>query len=126
MVKGDQLGMRTGGTTTGMSLAIVLVGLACLGCGLMLYSLQHGVNVGVLADQELIDRINRGVTHCTGMSLEKYASASLEYHQSLRRMFFAIARLFILFGVILVLVGGLQLRALYVIRERVARAGEPN
>ena len=100
----------------------MIAGVSAIVVGLILFRWRHAVDVGVLADQQLLDRLSRTRAESSGaaMSLESYANTSLGYHEAMQKLYVSIAGVFVVGGVGLVIAGAIQLRALRALRRRLA------
>lgn len=106
---------------------VVMLGIGALALGLTLYRWRHAVDVGVEADQELLDRMSRTLNMNAGVatSMDSYAHSSLAYHQSVQHLYMLVVRILALGGGVLILTGSLQLRALRTLGSAVRDAQSP-
>ena len=96
---------------------VVLFGVLELGSGLLLHWGHRSVDSGLDFDYELLDRIGSSKVTCSGLNIETYIRDTLEYHQSLQKLFRLTANGFLKSGALFIFLGAMQLWVLRKVRQ---------
>jgi hypothetical protein len=88
---------------------VILGAFALLVFGALARWSVRAVDVGVLADRELLDRVRTVPITCTGLNINTYTENSLSYHESLRALSVSISHALLGIGAPGLVVGVMQL-----------------